>query len=78
MVHKKTDICILKLVSTDEDWGEPSDSSGSKNSRSRKEAKKKTRTECLDQRNGGKQCITLSRVGRGREHNVMNRLASQD
>jgi hypothetical protein len=41
MVHKKTDICILKLVSTDEDWGEPSDSSGSKNSRSRKEAKKK-------------------------------------
>jgi hypothetical protein len=39
---------------------------------------KKTRTECLDQRNGGKQCITLSRVGRGREHNVMNRLASQD
>jgi hypothetical protein len=33
---------------------------------------------CLDQRNGGKQCITLSRVGRGREHNEMNRLASQD
>ncbi|KAK4045581.1 hypothetical protein OUZ56_033227 [Daphnia magna] len=34
--------------------------------------------ETHDQRNGGKQCITLTRDGRGREHNVMNRLASQD
>ena len=27
-------------------------------------------TLCLDQRNGGKQCITLIRFKRGREHNV--------